>query len=59
VVSGGLLIGRITVEALLPDESSFLEPLYAAIGAATVAAGHRWLRNALHLDGHRTRRVRS
>jgi hypothetical protein len=54
---GNLLIGWIAVEALLLEDSSFLEPLYATLGAATVAAGCRWLRDALHLDGHhRTRR---
>jgi hypothetical protein len=47
VLSGGLLIGWILAEALILEESSFLEPLYAAIGAGTVATGYRWMSNGL------------
>jgi hypothetical protein len=54
VPSGGLLC--LIVEALLLEESSFLEPLVAAIGAATVAAGHRWLSNALRTDRRLSRK---
>jgi hypothetical protein len=43
IVSGGLMMGWILIEALVLDESSFLEPLYAAVGLGTAAAGYRWL----------------
>jgi hypothetical protein len=57
VLPGVLLIGWIVVEAFLLEESSLLEPPYAAVGAATDAAGHRWLRNALRGDRWTTQRA--